>query len=254
MHITFWFSPLGKGDRPFIRLPRANLHAVSGMLYGLLPPERAAQAHDEGNSVDGRSMKLFAVSWLMAAAPPTFEEKLMQFPAPVRLVVSTPLSLIWGGLVDGALNRDEIRLGNNLIRCDGAETEQQVAEQNMIIRTLSPITCYRTEPADPRAPKHYTHYVSPGDFEFGDLLNSNLLRKFRALYPGQSVPSGIVKLTPLGTPRERVSLYEPKSKFPIKGWSGRFRIEGPRELLQVALDCGLGAGNSRGWGCVSKEE
>ena len=32
-----------------------------------------------------------------------------------------------------------------------------------------------------------------------------------------------------------------------------FRLEGPQELLQIALDCGLGAKNSAGWGCVTRE-
>ena len=62
-----------------------------------------------------------------------------------------------------------------------------------------------------------------------------------------------MSVKPLGKVRERAALFSPRTRFPIKGWDGRFRLEGPRELLQVALDCGLGAKNSAGWGCVTKE-
>ena len=45
-------------------------------------------------------------------------------------------------------------------------------------------------------------------------------------------------------------LFKEDNSFPIKGWEGRFKLKGPKELLQVALDCGLGAKNSLGFGCI----
>jgi len=36
----------------------------------------------------------------------------------------------------------------------------------------------------------------------------------------------------------------------VKGWHCVLGLEGPRDLLQLALDAGLGSKNSQGWGCV----
>jgi CRISPR-associated endoribonuclease Cas6 len=36
----------------------------------------------------------------------------------------------------------------------------------------------------------------------------------------------------------------------IEGWVGRFLLEGPSELLRLALEAGLGAKNSQGFGYV----
>ena len=49
-----------------------------------------------------------------------------------------------------------------------------------------------------------------------------------------------------------MSMFKDDSEFPIKGWWGKFKLEGPNELLQIALDCGIGARNSLCWGCLTK--
>jgi len=36
----------------------------------------------------------------------------------------------------------------------------------------------------------------------------------------------------------------------IKGWMGIYRLKGAVSLLKMALDAGLGAKNSQGFGCV----
>ena len=83
--------------------------------------------------------------------------------------------------------------------------------------------------------------------------HNNLVRKFRVFFPDRAVPEGMVRISPVGRVLERVAIFSPESSFPVKGWLGRFRLEEPQELLQIALNCGLGAKNSAGWGCVTKE-
>ena len=247
MHITLWFT----GDGGRIRVPRSNLHLFQSMLYAVLPPERAAFLHDEGYRVDGRRMKLFAMSWPIAAERPTFEENAILFPLPVRLVVSTPVTDTMDGIAGGALNAGDLRLGNNVVRCERIEAEQQRVEgEALTVRTLSPITCYDQAERNGRP---YTVYFSPYQRDFAISAHNNLVRKFRALFPDRAVPEGMVRIAPVGRVLERVAIFSPESSFPVKGWSGRFRLEGPQELLQVALDCGLGAKNSAGWGCVTRE-
>ena len=251
MHITLWFDAPRPKPGAYIRVPRANLHLFQSLLYAVLPPDRAAFLHNEGYLVGGRRLKLFAMSWPMAASLPVFEERAIRFPLPVRLVVSTPVTATLDGIAGGVLTARELRIGNNKVVCERVSAEQQrAAGERLMVRTLSPITCYTQVEREGRP---FTVYLEPDDKDFEYSIHNNLLRKFRALYPDREPPEGTVSITYVGDVYEKAARFREDSSFPIKGWMGRFLLEGPEELLQVALDCGLGAKNSSGWGCVARE-
>ena len=240
MHITFRFS---LGQTSSIRLPTANLHLFQSMLYSILPDDEAEKLHDEDK------MKLFAMSWPIANSRPQFGEDTIIFPLPLKLVVSTPLQNLTAGFVMGALNKN-LRIGNNYLTCLRVETEQQqVSSSKITVKTLSPITFYNSVIKDD---KPYRIYFNPYNSEFQQGIHKNLLKKFHALYPEKDLPKDEFKIIPIGELKERISMYEKESSFPIKGWWGRFRLEGNPELLQIALDCGLGSKNSGGWGCITQ--
>lgn len=246
MHLTLWLNSAAAS----LRLPLSNLHLFQSLIYRILPPERAAFLHSEGYLVDGRRMKLFAMSWPVAPKKPHIDDTSITFPLPVRLVVSTPVVETLDGIAGGALSAEELRIGNNNIFCERIEAVQhRVDGERVEIKTLSPITCYEHLERNGRP---YTLYLNPYQPDFSISVHNNLTRKFRAFYPDRPVPEGRVTIAPVGTVRQRVARFSPESKFPIKGWSGRFRLEGPKELLQMGLDAGLGAKNSGGWGCVER--
>ena len=248
MHITFSFA---SSEISCIRLPSANLHLFQSMLYSLLPSDMAARIHDEGFDSDGRKMKLFAMGWPVACAHPQFGEGTIIFPLPVKLTVSTPVSELMTGFTVGAMSRDDIRIGNNHLTCSGIEKQEYKVASNVItVRTLSPITCYDSIEKNGR---QYTKYFSPSDNEFQTGIYINLLRKFKLLNPDRDIPSDKFTITAIGHVKERVSMFEKGGLFPIKGWWGKFKLEGDREILQTAIDCGLGSKNSSGWGCITLE-
>lgn len=251
MHITFSFT---SPEISSLRLPSANLHLFQSMLYSFLPFNIAAKIHDEGFDSDGRKMKLFAMGWPVASARPQFGENTIIFPLPLKLTVSTPIHELITGFTAGAMSWDDIRIGNNHVVCSGIEKHEFKADANTLtIRTLSPITCYASVE---RNGKQYTKYFRPESFydnEFQESIRANLLRKFRLLNPDKDIPSGNFTITPIGQMQERVSMFEKGGLFPVKGWWGKFKLKGDKELLQIALDCGLGAKNSSGWGCITLE-
>ena len=244
MHLTLWFD----AENPLIHVPLSNLHLFQSLIYKILPESWASFLHGEGYVVDGKRMKLFAMSWPIASAKPSFTENSISFPVPLKLVISTPVTATLDGVAGGALGADEMRIGNNIVYCRRIEAAQHhVSGESVALKTLSPITCYGQ--AD-RGGKPYTIYFNPRQPDFSLSVHNNLVRKFRAFHPERAVPEGQVSIVPIGEPRERIATFSPKTPFPIKGWSGRFRLEGPQELLQMGVDCGLGAKNSGGWGCV----
>lgn len=246
MHITFSFDIEGDST---IRLPSANLHLFQSMLYSLLPDEIAGKIHDEGFDSDGRKMKLFSFGWPVADSCPQFGKGTIIFPLPIKLTVSTPLNELAAGFSGGALIKSDIRIGNNHLTCAKVEKqEQKVNSDSVLVQTLSPITCYESMDRDGR---NFTRYFSPYDDEFQSGIYLNLTRKFKLLYPDRELKDEDFKIIPRGRPKERVSMFEKGGLFPIKGWWGRFLLKGNREILQTAIDCGLGSKNSSGWGCVS---
>lgn len=211
----------------------------------------AAKIHDEGFDSDGRKMKLFAMSWPVSSARPQFGENTIIFPLPIKLTVSTPLGELITGFTAGAMSRDDIRIGNNHLTCSGIDKKEYKADSDSItVRTLSPVTCYDSTE---RSGRQYTKYFTPYDGEFQEGIRFNLLRKFRLLHPEKDEPEDGFTITPVGHVKERVSMFEKGGLFPVKGWWGKFRLEGNREILQTALDCGLGSKNSSGWGCITLE-
>ena len=245
MHVTFWLN--GTKEKA-LRLPRANLHLFQSLIYSLLPSGLANFLHEEGYEAGGKRLKLFAMSWPMAFTFPTFKGPEIHFPLPVRMTVSTPVEKIASGLAHNISGAKGLHLGKNELVCNRLElTNPRAQGERLTVQTLSPVTCYE---GMTRRGRPYTLYFRPDEREFGPFIDANLKRKFSALFPDRPLPDGNVRVTALNV-RERVALFKPDTSCPIKGWAGSFRLEGPEELLQVALNCGLGAKNSSGWGCVA---
>lgn len=249
MHITL---NLTSEKENFIRLPRANLHMFQSLLYKIMPAETASFLHDEGYSSGEKMLKLFAMSWPESAERPEFIPDAILFPLPLTLTISTPIAETMSAIVHGAVIERKLRIGNNYMKCSSVVVKQYFADRESItVKTLSPVTCYRRIMLEKRP---YTEYFSPDMPEFEEFINRNLRSKFRALYQTDDAPKDKVHVTPLGDIYERAAMHKPEARVPVKGWSGRFQLEGPRELLQAALDCGLGAKNSSGWGCIVPQE
>lgn len=246
MHLKIWIN---SNHSKILRLPLSNLHLFQSFLYKLLPSTHASFLHDKGYIVDGRPMKLFAMSWPIADKYPKIGSSSIELDFPVLLVVSTPVADTLDGITRGALLDENLRIGNNLVVCKEVEAKNiLVSSEKITLQTLSPITCYsQMLRCDGRK---YTVYFSPQENNFSESVHNNLVRKFKAIYPDKELPKGKVVIAPAGRIKEQVAKFSDKNSFPIKGWSGKFFLTGPKALLQIGVDCGLGAKNSSGFGCV----
>lgn len=233
----------------WLRVPKINLHLFQGMLYDLLPAAFAKFLHDTGFETEKRRFKLFAFSWPRGKGRPSFTDKHIVLKTPVQITIASPVDATVSGLSNGVLGKSNVRIGNSMLFCTEILARNPIVDcEEISVYTLSPITCYSTLYKKTGEP--YTLYHSPVESEFISQIHTNLARKYTALFPDRTIPEGNVRITPLGEIREQVARFRPDDPRPIKGWWGRFRLRGPRELLQTALDCGLGAKNSAGFGCV----
>lgn len=236
-----------QGDK--IRLPRVNLHILQGFVYNLMSGGLAKFLHDEGYEIEGRKFKLFSFSWLMGKKK-FFDDKYVVFQDGASLVISSPLPSISQDVINEVLQKERLRLAGNEVFCSSVNVyTEPVIEGEIIIRALSPVCCYSTMyKADG---KPYTVYHALSEQDFQRQIHNNLLKKYKLIYPERAVPEGKVILEPISRPRLQTALFKFDDPRPIKGWWGDFMLKGPKELLSVALDAGIGAKNSAGWGCVT---
>jgi len=95
--------------------------------------------------------------------------------------------------------------------------------------------------------KKKTYYYSPFESEFTDSLDNNLRKKYVAFF-GKEARARKLVLETAGRPKEKILKYRGTI---IKGWMGRFVLNGNKKLLKLGYACGIGAKNSQGFGMVA---
>lgn len=222
-------------------------YLIQAAIYAALPEEMAAHLHDEGFAAGKRNFKMFAFSRLTGRFILDKFAGTITFPEDVSLVITSPDMGFFLSLVNNLLTKSHVRLGQSILHINEVRfDEQKVDSEVLTVRTLSPVVAYSTL-LKPEGGK-YTCYYQPGEGEFDRLITANLLKKFEAFH-GRRSPAGEVRARPLDRPRLHVTSYKGTV---VKGYTCRLKLSGPRELLQTALDAGLGGKGSQGYGCVEK--
>lgn len=240
MHIYFTLRPRGE-----LILPVHYNHIVQGAVYKAVDPELASFLHEHGYDSSGRRFKLFTFSRLTGPFQLDREKKTFAFTGDIELTVSSPVEEFCRSIASGLLTRGVLRLGRGEVEVEKMVVQQfGVTEEEIKVQTLSPVVAYSTL-LRPDGRK-YTCYYQPGEPDFTPLIEGNLRKKFKALY-GREAPPGEVQVRKLG--RVQLNIVEYKGTV-IKGYSGRLLLTGPQELLQLAVDAGLGSKNAQGFGCL----
>lgn len=236
MHICI--EMIGEKD---IVLPVHYNHIIQGFIYNMLDRELSEFLHNEGYG-DGRKFKLFCFSNIIGKAR-LYKEHIV-FESPIKLVISSPDIHFCESFANTVLKK-EISLGENILEISGIEIKrQEVAENKIILQTLSPITAYSTMYRPDQ--RKFTCFFQPGEQDFNRIVEENLRKKYYA-FTGIQPPKEKVLINPLTSPRLHIIKYK---GYIIKGYTCKLSAEGPKELLQMAVDAGLGSKNSQGFGCV----
>ncbi len=244
MHLELTFETEGGTA---LRLPRANLNILQAAIYSFLSEDLATFLHDQGFVLGERHFKFFTFSWLCGQGKILPAGDHLGFTPPLSLVVASPLRHFLEEVAACPAAHPQLRLGNQRLSCTGVRVRHHRASGGrIVVRTLSPITCYSSLQRPDGHP--YTAYHEPAEPIFSALVSANLEQKYRALFDAPA--PGAVTCRPVGKPRLQVARFSSRDSFPIKGWWGTFVLEGPDDLLQLALDAGCGAKSSLGWGCV----
>jgi len=226
-------------EEEFIDLPLHYNQTVQGMLYKSLPKFLSDFLHDVGFFHQKRRFKLFTFSKILSTKQITKKEnKRILLKTPITIFISSAINDVakqWGS---NFLKKDIIKLGKNNLFLEEIEimSKPKIKEET-IIKTLSPITVYRTKNKDG---KKYTQYYKPNEKEFNELIKLNVKRKYEII-TGKQLNDFPFNIFPVSDFKERIDKF--KNVF-IKGIEGKFKIKTDPEILRTIYDAGIGAKNS----------
>jgi CRISPR-associated endoribonuclease Cas6 len=241
LHLLVMLKP-----EPEIKIPTNYNHLIQAVIYNTIDPELATFLHERGYESGKRVFKLFSFSRISGRFNISRTQGTIKFNEDVRLVISSPVDRFCQSIANGLLTKQYILIGNSWAKVEKINIQQyQVEEGKIVFKTLSPVVVYSTL-LRPDGRK-YTCYYQPGEPEYNSLITNNLRKKFQALNGKEVSEEGEVKVRALGPVRLHVVNYK---NTVIKGYSGKLELTGPVELLQMAVDAGLGSKNSQGFGCM----
>jgi len=245
IHLSVYIKPV-EGD---LVLPVHYNHLVQAVIYNYIDEELAEFLSNKGYTEEKTPFKMFAFSRLRGMYAVDKNNNSIRFVSEIELTISSPVDRFCQWLSSSMLTQGSMKLGESEVVVSKVYSQKFKVEKEIIaISTLSPIVLYGT--AKKPDGKRQVSYFRPGDANYDRLLNRNLQKKYRAFY-GADPPAGEVRAKAIG--RQRISVVNYK-KTVIKGYSGRLLLTGPVDLLQLAVDGGLGSINAKGFGCVEIAE
>ena len=227
------------GELPVV-LPVHYNHWVQAALYRSISPELSGFLHEQGYLYGKRSFKLFTFSRLLGRWERR-GDRLYFYTSP-RLFVSSPVDRFIRELANTLLHRGHITFGSRDYSVQQVTfPKEPVISSPMRIRMLAPVTVYST--LYTRDGRRKTYYYSPKEPEFSEQVEDNLKKK-GLLLTSRRYKSDF-RINPDGGLRESVMYFKDTV---IKGWVGRFTLRGPKMLLRIGYETGIGSKNPQGFG------
>ncbi len=203
--------------------------------------------HDTGFLSGKRVYKLYTFSKIYGKFELDKKNKKIIFNDEIHLYLSSCDERYLTYMIKNIISNSSLILGNYHLALEKVECIEEVCEKNVCkIRTLSPITISSTLTKQDGTKKRY--YYNPQEKEYSDMIRDNLLRKYKAFYDNELTDAEFhIELVDKG--KESLIFYKREA---IRAWNGIFQMKGSKEIIEFALNVGLGERNSAGFGCIMK--
>ncbi|KXG09898.1 hypothetical protein AT864_01857 [Anoxybacillus sp. P3H1B] len=242
MRLTIRFRPK---DGTLI-LPINYEEVLQGFLYRSIQDfDLADFLHNVGYTKEKRRFKLFTFSRLYGTYRIHRHEKKIEFFDQVTWHVSSVVESLIVDLGRNYVLKEHFNLNGQPIHMEEAQaaTLQLSAQKTYRIRMLSPLTVYSTY--ENRYGNKRTHFFSPFDVVFSDMVEKNFCNKFQSYF--QQEPTERVTIRPVRvTGRDKV--ITSFKGFLINAWNGIYEIEASYDYINFMYDVGIGSKNSQGFG------
>ncbi len=234
-------------EREYIKLPIGYNELIQAMLYKSLSRLLAKFLHDIGFFYNKRPFKLYTFSRIISSYVKIFKDSnTINFKSPIVVYISSSVSEITETLGENMLQKDYIRLGQNRLNIERIDIlKPPILYENKIkVRTLSPITVYKTFLKEDG--KKFYRFYNPQEDEFKDLIKQNIKKKFEII-KAQNIEDFDFDIKPLKESKKTISRYK---DFFIEAYEGEFLLDIDPYIFSTIYDSGLGAKNSQGFGMI----
>ncbi len=229
-----------------LELPKSYNHLLQAFFYRNMDPLLSKFLHDIGFVYGKRRFKLFTFSKVIGSLTGRSRKRgRIYFEPDITLYFASPLMDIVSSAVKTFLRRENLFIGRNKVYLEAVEIVRPEVDEEITVRCLSPITVYRT-PLD--SEKKFI-YLNPWDEDFYELIRRNLIKKYELLYGKGFKRSIDIEPVRIDQRYRKKIIYKGTL---IEAWEGYYRLKGSEEILRIALEAGLGAKNSIGFGMVER--
>lgn len=237
LHIVFY------AGRP-VSLPWHYPHLLHGYLFRAIAeasPHLGYFLHDKGFVAESHTYKMMVFSKLYPRRASSTPQALILTP-PIHWWVSSPLPDPMEALAVTLLKEKEAVIGGTHLEVERVEVEPPPDLSGRVLgETISPLVA---STGVRRGERLHKRFLAPEEPDFWRVIEDNLRRKAASLGISLS-PDAQVKFAGVGKWRSRLLLAQGTQ---VRGYEGRFLLEGDRTLLRLAYEAGLGERNSQGFG------
>ncbi len=234
-----------------ILLPVGYNEYIQGAIYNNLKPEDAQWLHDHGFLHNNRKFKLFTFSSILEKGKYDKKNRMFRYPPQISFLISSPVDWILQQLAENMIQSEHLMLGRNRLTVTSINIMKtfSVQESPVKVRAITPVEVHSTFTLENG--KKRTHYYTPFDKDFSELVNENLKKKWKAFTKDECRYAMAISPLFSGNKNEKIIYFGAGEKRTlIKGWKGYFRLEGDPEFIEFGLKAGFGSRNSQGFGLV----
>jgi len=223
MRLTITFQPLSSRAK----FPLYYNYALQNFLHSYISANLVSFLHDKGYKYKKRVFKFFTFSRLMGEFKIEKNKGKIIFIGPFELYVSCPIEGFLEKFTEILKSSPELSIENNFLLVKSIKVHPAPSLSSPVfIKMLSPVTVY--SPFLASSVKKKTHYYSPFEKEFSQLIQKNLLKKQIVLNGTKLTPEEF-EISPVKVDKksEKIIKYTPK-RGPatiIKAWMGLYKIK-----------------------------
>jgi CRISPR-associated endoribonuclease Cas6 len=239
-------------------LPRGYNAIIQGLIYSFFNDFQSRWLHDQGFSYEKRTFRLFNFSSFLERAKYFQDSQIFKFPRKLSFYFSSPINYITEHFAVNFIKQNHIWVYDQkcMISSVNVYKNPEITNNNININAISPIEVHST--IQDENGKIKTIYHNAFEESFNNLVNQNLKKKWTAAIK-QACPHDI-SIKPLFKKdwKEKIQYFRKKigseiQLIVIKGWQGKFNLQGHPDFLSFAYQTGLGSRNSSGFGMFELE-
>ncbi|BBE31410.1 CRISPR-associated endoribonuclease [Tepiditoga spiralis] len=230
MIIKITFKPK---DNATVDLPVHYNRPLQGMFYSLM------------DFMEEKTPRLFTFSRIYPEDNFKVENKRLKFNGNFVVYFTSPIEKINNSIINILSKKNIFRVEKNYFELVNFKIIEKNISNNLLIKTLSPITTYIS--VNLPSGNRYTHYFTPYSTDFKVLIEENLKRKAELV--GIDTKNMEFNIEPYGITEKNEKILFYKGVI-VKGWTGYYKISGSKTLVDFALNSGIGAKNSQGFGMI----